>query len=335
MNVIDLHIFPRQSISWEEFLSSTPEFSIALDGYVSAPPQYDPSTHHLNLDHHHDVFRQSVMSTAQQAMMAVKGGIFSTFKQTIQGVAKPHVHVFVNDCDQDVVLALFILEHHKLFEGTNSIPTFNRLLEIDGKLDITAGAYPYNLNEDLFQQHEWVFEPYNNLRTSGKIGEATPQMLLDNIEATMGRIMQFVMGNAGKVNILLEHSFFHTSNRYWALDETVLGLHSRYHSFSQGMRAYISLVSTSPSGNVYTIGRSSVFIDFNVPFLLDMLDRIEGLEDHEKNPESIVSLEFLSKLPKQNKWGGSDLVGGSRNSSISAHMIGPIIDKILSMERES
>lgn len=352
MNIVDLQIHPRKSISWEEFLQSTPPLSIALDGYVSAPPQYDSATKHLNLDHHHDVFRQSTMSTAQQVMMAVKGGLFTSFRKKIDGIERPYVRVYVNDCDQDVVLAIFILEHYKLFEGTNSIPMFNRLLEIDGKFDITAGAYPMNLGEDLFQQHEWVFEPYNNLRTSGKLGNATSQMLFDNIEATMSRLMQFIMGNAGKVEVRLKFNTLESPEHksFMSLDETSLGLHSRYYAFSQGMKAYISLVSQSDAGNVYTVGRSSVFIDFDVPFLLDLLDRVEGLnlEMGKFNPNEstliqfrkeslkriIPSLNWLQEQPRQNKWGGSDLMGGSRSSSIPPFVITLIVDRLLDLLEE-
>lgn len=138
MNTINLIIHPRKSISWEVFLTTASGPSIALDGYVNDAPNYSEKTKHANFDHHYGVVREATMSTAEQVYMAVKGGIFESFKKE----GKPFSDVYINDCDQDTCLAIFILENYKMFEGTGSIPHFNRLLNVDSKFDITGGAYP-------------------------------------------------------------------------------------------------------------------------------------------------------------------------------------------------
>lgn len=323
MKTVNLIIRPRETMTWEQFCKETPPYSIALDGYVEHPPEYDPDTMHLNLDHHTGVFRQSTLSTAQQCMMAVKGGLYQSFRKD----NRPHVNVYVNDCDQDVALALFILDEYKLFEGVQSLPHFNRLLEIDGKLDMTGGGYPFNLRDQLMRQHEWIFDPYIKLRTSGALAVATEQVIRDNLETVMGRIMQFIVGNSGEIEIETEGEVIHDSSYgYKFIDERSSGVHYRYHMYSLGMNAFIAWVGTKEIPNTdpqkysftYSIGRRGIFIPFPVQYLLKRLSAYE--EEHFGN----------------GGWGGSDLIGGSNRehgSRIHPRDMGTIIDNFL-MEKE-
>lgn len=69
-----LQVRPRQTMTWAQFLSETPERSIALDGAVSGGPAWDEKTLHVNFDHHDGVVREATMSTAMQVLFAIKGG---------------------------------------------------------------------------------------------------------------------------------------------------------------------------------------------------------------------------------------------------------------------
>lgn len=321
MKTINLIVRPRETMTWEQFLKETPKYSIALDGYVEHPPEYDPQTFHLNLDHHTGVFRQSTLSTAQQCMMAVKGGLYQSFRKD----NRPYVNVYVNDCDQDVALALFILDEYKMFEGVQSLPHFNRLIEIDGKLDMTGGGYPFNLRDQLMRQHQWIFDPYNRLRTSGALASASEQVIADNIETVMGRIMQFVVGNSGEMEIKTDGDVIHDSSYgYKFIDERDSGLNYRWYMYSQGMNAFISWVGTKndmlindkkvESTFVYSIGRRGIFIPFPVQYLIDRLNKYE--KEYHGNTG----------------WGGSDLIGGSpreNGSCIHPRDLGEIVDAFM------
>lgn len=319
MKIINLIIQPRKSISWEEFLNSTSGPSIALDGYVNDAPNYSESTKHVNFDHHHDVVREATMATAEQVLMAVKGGLFESFTDSS---GKPFANVYINDCDQDTCLAIFILENHKLFEGVQTVPNFNRLLNIDSKLDITGGAYPMNLRDELVQMHEWVMEPYSKLRASGGLAIANEQVMLNCVESINARIMQFIMGESGKIDLDIRHDILQTSKSLKGLFlvREIGGNSARYHLFSKGMNAFVSVVAKREDGKyVYSIGRKSRYIPFPVQKFYVLLNKAEG-------------------LTRENGWGGSDIIGGSSRqlgSSLEPEAVFEIIENEIRNQKNS
>lgn len=304
---IIIHAEPRRSVTWDEFLGQTPRFSIALDGYVRGPPQFDEASLHANFDHHTGVVREATMSTAKQVYFAMKGGLFQTF----QNNGKPHAHVYVNDSDQDTAFALWLLQNPAMIEGTNSIPTINRLLALTDELDITAGAFPRRLDEKLMRQHAWVFEPYTNLRKSGGIAAATPEVLSDNLEATTARISQFMMGKAGERALDTRHEILYESPFGYKIINEIGGNEARYVLFANGLNAGISLVATRGDGRkVWAAFRRSRFIPLPLPELVDVYNAAEG-------------------LTRENGWGGSDIVIGSSRelgSGLDHKQLGEITD---------
>lgn len=312
MKIINLVIHPRKSISWEEFLSSTSGPSIALDGYVNDAPNYSEHTKHVNFDHHHGVVREATMATAEQAYMAVKGGLFEGFRNE-QG---PFANVYINDCDQDTCLAIFILENYKMFEGSQTIPNFSRLLNVDSKFDITGGAYPVNLRDELLQMHAWVFEPYTDLRISGALANASEDIMRNCVEAVCARITKFIMGESGKIELDVRHDIIKSSKvlNGFHLVKEIGGNSARYHLFSRGMNAFISVVAKRKDGKyVYSIGRRSRYISFPVQKFFVLLNNAEG-------------------LTRENGWGGSDIIGGSSRelgSSLEPEAVFEIIENCL------
>jgi hypothetical protein len=296
MKIVNLVIHPRKSISWEEFLNSTSGPSISLDGYVNDAPNYSEHTKHVNFDHHHGVVREATMATAEQVYMAVKGGLFESFRNE----DGPFANVYINDCDQDTCLAIFILENYKMFEGVNSFPQFNRLLNIDSKLDITGGAYPMNLRDELVKTHEWVMEPYTDLRKSGALANANAEVMNNCVEAICARIHKFLMGEAGKVELDIRYEIIKSSKvlNGFHLVKEIGGNSARYHLFSKGMNAFISVVAKREDGKyVYSIGRRSRYIKFPVKQFYILLNEKEGI------------------FERDNSWGGSDIIGGSPRTS--------------------
>ncbi len=283
-----LHILPRQSMSWEEFVRTTPARSIALDGMVRGGPNYDPVTCHINFDHHECVVREATMSTAMQVYFAIKGGLAEAL--LLDG--KVDAHIYINDTDQDTAFAVWLLLNYKKFEGVQSIPHINRLLALDDRWDITGGAFPMNLDDQLVRNHTWVFKPYTDLRKSGRLAQANEEMLLDNIEAVMGRLNRFLMGQAEEVSLDIRHEILYDALTFKIVDE-IGGNEARYYLFSKGMNAFISLVARRTDGRfVYTVGRRSRYIRFPVPDLYDDFNAAEG-------------------LTRENGWNGSDIIGGS------------------------
>jgi hypothetical protein len=292
---IKIHILPRQSMTWEEFVINTPNKSIALDGFVKGGPKYDCRSMHANYDHHEGVVREATMSTCMQVYYAIKGGLMNTLIKT-----EGDIHVYINDTDQDTSLAVWLLNNYKQFENSQSIPHVNRLLSVTDKLDITGGAFPMNIDDQLMRQHLWVFEPYSNLRKSGNLATADETVLRNNLETISSRITQFMMNQGGEVELDIRHTILYDSPGFKIIDEYA-GNDARQYLFSKGLDAFISLVATRPDGNkVYTVGKRSQYILFPVRKLYDDFNKAEGL-DH------------------SNGWNGSDIIGGSSRLHGSKH----------------
>lgn len=274
-------------MSWKEFLKSTPNKSIALDGVVKGGPRFDATTNHFNFDHHDNVVREATMSTAMQIYFAIKGGMMDMLLANAEPVS-----IYINDTDQDTSFAVWLLQNHKKFEGVQSIPHINRLLALDDRWDITGGAFPMNLDDLLIRQHTWVFQPYTHLRKTGGLAQATEQVLRDNLEAVMARLDQYLMGQGGEAELDTRHIILYDSPQFKIVDE-IGGNDARYLLFNKGMNAFISLVARRPDGrNVWSVGRRSRYVRYPVEKLYDDYNTAEG-------------------LTRENGWNGSDIVGGS------------------------
>ncbi len=269
-----LNVISRKSITWKEFLKSTPPRSIALDGFVHGGPNYDPKTHHLNFDHHDGVVREAITSTAMQVFFAIKDGLMEAL--TVDGKVK--ASIYINNTDQDTALAVWYLLHYKEFEGTKSIPAMSRLLTPDNRWDITGSALPMNLDDQLVRQHTWVFHLYTNLRKSDALANATEDILLDNLEAVLGRLNKFMTGQAEEAELDTRHEILYDCPRYKIVNE-VGDNEARYYLFSRGMSAFVALVAQRDDGRfVCTIGRRSRYIQFPVRQLYDDLNAAEGFD---------------------------------------------------------
>lgn len=288
----DIHIMPRTRMTWERFLHITPPNSIALDGAVMSGPRCDDKTHHLNFDHHDCVVRDATMSTAMQVYFAIKGDLMDRLPQGKRW------SVYINDTDQDTAFAVWLLLNYKLFEGVQTIPHVSRLLGITDKWDITGGAFPMNLADKLVREHAWVFQPYSDLRKSGRLATADECVMRDNLDAVLSRLDQFMMGQSGTKALDTRHEILYDSPAFKVVDE-IGGNEARYLLFSEGMKAFISIVARRPDGRlVCSIGRKSQHVRFPVSQLYLDFNALEG--------------EGVSPL---NGWGGSGIVGGSSRES--------------------
>ncbi len=277
---VTLNIWPRKVVTWEEFCHITPPKSVALDGLVHGGPKREGLR--ANFDHHSDVVREATMSTAMQVFFAIKGG----YMTRLGG----ECNVYINDPDQDTSLATWFLKRYSLFTGVQSHPAINRLLTLNDRLDITGGAFPMVLDDEVAEMHAWVFDPYTNLRISGKLASADEHAMRSCVEAIYERLNCVLMGSAGRRPLHKEHVILYDSRYNFKIVDEVGGNEARYYLFSKGMDAFISLVSRAEDNTfVYSIGKRSQDIDFPVQDLYRVLNERETCSD---------------------TWGGSDIVGG-------------------------
>jgi hypothetical protein len=289
----ELVVRPGQEIpSWGDFISTHPPFSIALDGYVIAPPNFinTPDGPYANLDHHFGVNRLATLSTAQQALRDVRSGLAEAY--TKDSEYRPTV--YANGCDQDVALAWYLLSHapdiSKQKYKKHTVPLAN-LVEMAGNLDATAGAYPYRPNIKLMRQVAWMFRPYTERCNEGNLRSLNPAVYRQIIGECCGRIGLHLAGRGNEIPLDARYEVIGGGTNWSMITE--VGPEGRIGAFSDGVKAYIIHKGMRENGkHDYAVGRSAKFVPFNVKGLVGYLNEIEG-------------------CPPQAGWGGSDTVGGS------------------------
>jgi hypothetical protein len=276
---------PRAApLSWDEFCASHGPFSMALDGYVVAGPRFDPSGPRINLDHHTEVDRLATRATCAQALLAVCQGLFLSFRDD----AGPRADVYVNDCDEDVCTAWFLLKYAHVIDYVVN-PLLNRLVSIVDLLDTTAGAFPFPVDLPVLAELAWVFEPYRHFRLSGGVDRKAPDEYVGVVTEVEHRILRHITGTGRELPPDTRYEKVGGGPGWVMLRE--VGPQARTGVFADGYHAYVA-VRERPGGRwAYIVGRRSPFVPFDVPALLWALNRAEGCG--------------------ADCWGGSNMVGGS------------------------
>lgn len=303
----ELYVRPEvPPIAWDEFRETHPAGSIALDGYVIGKPDFDPVGPYENLNHHEEVDRLATLSTAQQVLDKVKMGLNEAYIK--DGVFSPNV--YVNDCDQDVCAAWFLLNN--IDQTIHSSPALNRFIYVAGKLDVTAGAFPFDRNLKILGELSWVFEPYMLFRASGEMAKNDSAQYRSIIYDVERRIQQHLVGRGESIALDTRYEEIGGGQKWKMIQE--IGKDGRVGALADGVKAYVSAQQVGEETWRYTIGRLSHYIPFDVPALIDLLNNAEGLTD---NPD---------------RWGGANIIGGSprtAGSKLSPQQIESLINNFL------
>lgn len=286
--MIHLHVEPRVVKLWEEFLSKNPACSIALDGYVRGRPRFTAEGPFVNFNHHEEVDRLGTRSTCAQVYVAIKQGLFDTFKKDGQSYA----HVFVNDPDQDTSLGFWLLENNERVRGQKSEPLINRLVTIEDLLDATAGAYPLDPDSSIMQEIAWIFDPYTKARVSGRLPFMDSNEMENVMKAVGGNISNYSLGKGKKIE--LDTRFDDLGGGLgWKMIREV-GPYARTSLFAKGVKAYVMVRDNGNGTYTYSLGRMSPFVHFPQSKFYHRLNIEEGLIEGSNNC-----------------WGGGDTTGGS------------------------
>ncbi len=302
---ITLHVEPNTPpLTWEEFLKVAPEGSIAIDGYVSGAPRWDGDKRILCINHHEGCDRLTTRCTAAQASILIKSGLLKAFNHGLE-----EVHLFVNDCDEDVTLTvwLFLNAHH-----TESIinPILNRIINVEDMLDTTAGSYGYPANMPALHENNWLFQAYKIARTNGALERRDEREFRMIIGDGCLRISQAVAGRGEEIPLDTDYEVMNT-NTGWSMVREI-GLNARLGMYSDGVDAFVSVTARTDGKFTYSVGRRSIFIPFPLPEVLKKLDEIERNPNHH--------------------WGGSDTIGGSpraTGSRLTPPEVRGIIEKVV------
>jgi len=296
-----------ETLTWGQFVARAPRFSIALDGYVSGGPRFDALTPKASFNHHDEVDRLATRATCGQVLMALRQGLFGCFRDE-QG---PHAVVFVNDCDEDVCTSWTLLKHHYLAEGAMN-PLLNRLVAMEDALDCTAGAYPFPKDLPALRELAWVFEPYRQFRTSGRLGLKNVGEYRSVIVDVEHRILQHIAGRGKEIALDTRYERIGGGQK-WALVKEV-GAQSRTGMFSDGVRVFVS-AKELPNGRMqYIVGKMDHFNPLNLVKLTKHLNELDGCK-------------------ADDCWGGGNMIMGSpRNagSNLTIEQISDLMNKAMS-----
>lgn len=296
-------------MSWESFRTSRPPFSIALDGYVSAGPRFDSAGPHWNANHHEGVDRLSTRATCAQVLMAMRQGLFDTFRDA---VSRPRAEVWVNDCDEDICTAFFLLSNSALATATMN-PLLNRLVSMEDALDTTAGAYPYPADLPVLQELAWVFEPYRRFRLSGQLERRDRDAFVGVISDVGSRIMRHITGSGDAIPLDLRFDVIRSGDGWSIVRE--IGAHARTAMFARGIRAFVSTRPREDGHSTYTIGRMSPFVRFDIPQIIEALNMAEGITGPDR-------------------WGGANTIGGSPRIAGSRLTTSEVVEVVESVVRQ-
>lgn len=288
---VELVIQPGITRDWEEFRASEAHNSIAIDGYIEGPIRRDLERHVINLNHHERVDRSSTLATCQQALFELRRGLNSFMIHDGKFAAK----VFMNDCDEDVCTTVFVLRHPE-FAARIDNPALNRLVEMEGIMDVTGGFYPWPQNYPSIREFFWVYEPYHSFRNSGGLARQDAREYRQIIDQVGERIEKHLTGHGGTVELDTSYEVLDRQGIWTMVHET--GRHAKVGMLSDGLRAFTS-VSELPSGRYkYSVGRLSPYVPFDILGLYDFLNQLENC-----SPDDC--------------WGGGDTIGGSPRNSAS------------------
>lgn len=308
---IELVIHPGPALTREQFLATHPPYSVALDGYVFGEPflEMTEGGPYRNFNHHETVDRSCTSATCEQVRRAVVLGFYDLFRHKGDRTAK----IFVNDCDQDVCTATWILMN----PDRASEPMVRMFSQIVDLLDMSAGAYPMPHERDLLGQQRWVFEPYQRARPNltGMSGEQMRQVIFD----VHHRMDQFVMGRAESMPLIGEYERIGGGDG-WTF-ASVTHQSARERMVSAGVRAAVELFGRTADGRyMYTVWRRSEYvIGFPVGEILAALNEREGFQPIDANG-----------------WGGAATVGGSprgRGSSLAPEEVERIVNEVVAQAR--
>jgi hypothetical protein len=310
--MIRFYLEPKTIISWPDFVDSKPNFSIALDGYVKGPPKFLIQGPYANFNHHEGVARIATRSTCAQVYFYICLGLLDTFQKS----GEPQANVYFNDVDQDVCLSCWLLKNYDKLVKLRIDSVLFQLIMFEDILDASAGAYPINPERPMLRKQAWIYEPYTRARTDGSIYHMSKNEMLQILWSVCDRIDSAIAGQSVEIDLDTTFETIGGGDGWQFIIEE--GSYARTKLFSEGVKAYVSLINSREGYYFYTIGKMSPFVKFPVNRIYEALNKAEDLS----SPE--------------NCWGGSPIIGGSprkTGSRLSPDKVAKVINDCIEIEK--
>ncbi|MCB1139439.1 MAG: hypothetical protein KDK23_11815 [Leptospiraceae bacterium] len=272
-----------------------PERTIFLDGAAISEPFMDHQRQVYNLDHHDGVERSFTLATCEQALVLVRKGLNLSDKKWI---------IWANDPDLDTVLAIWVLLNHMHLRKGDT-PVYRAivpLIRVEGIIDGLGLEYqdvaglPRTQHKEVMNRIDHLREDERRIKSDGRWDEidfaAYTRKSLNRIDEMFFRPEDFkdFKGLEELARAELDQ------NNSVIVYRTDMGIYEmeEYLNRVYGTRPAILLLQKGPG--VYTIRKSDLF------FPLEM-ERVYRFLNHE-DPE-------VSGRNRENRWGGSQEIGGS------------------------
>jgi len=268
-----LEVHAGEVISFEQFLSA-PGPALALDGYVAGPTRIENGFDHASFNHHEGCARLTTRATCEQVALALHGRLGGWWRT--QGLT-----AHVNDADPDVALSCWLLGH----PDQMAHPGVSRLVTAESWLDSTSGCIAPFLDEDEAAALAWVFQPCFTVLTGRTSGE-----LRDVIDEVALRIDGHLAGRGDVVHDARDYHVDHRLGPVAVVSAASPLARSRF--VGDGIEVYVLVRGQH-------LGRWHVSIGLSDPMTPGDL------------AVSYATLNAIEGLGGEQRWSGSDTVGGS------------------------
>lgn len=301
------------SVSLQE-AKKFPERSIFLDGAARGEPFLDNARQIYNLDHHEGCERTFTLATCEQALILVRKGLNLREKNWV---------IYANEPDLDTVFAIWILLNHNYLRDGNSkqyrkiIP----LIRLEGVIDalgfeltdITAIPFPVikNLRSELVRLQEWEIKLKKENRWQSIDYVFYTHRILNLIDQ-----LAFDVQDVKEFKNVMEIARADINDEdYVVVFEGDLGIYELEEYLSQIYYQKPTFLILKKGHNTYTIRKTNLFS----PLSLEKV--YERLNIFDKN---------VSGKDRENRWGGSNQIGGSprvKGTALSPHEIVQVVKK--------
>jgi hypothetical protein len=311
---IVLYIKPTvPPLTWKEFCSTHPPFSVALDGYLNHGPSFDESGPRVNFDHHQGVNRLATRSTCGQVYLAIKQGLFARFRDENGARAE----VYVNDCDEDVCSSWTLLKNGENKAFIES-PALHDLVETIDLLDTTSGTYPFPKGHAMLEYIAWVFEEYRHFRMTGGVDKKDATAFAFIIDQVEKRLKLFSRGAGKRLALDMRYRILSRQAAWLMIEE--IGTQARMGMAANNVTAFVS-ARQRPNREfwTYTVARSSLFVPFPLSDIFAALNAAENISTNDR-------------------WNGGDTVGGSprvKGSTLNPQEVIKVINKTIKQKEVS
>lgn len=293
--MLNLHYEFGKTVGTKEQFEKYPEYSIAADGFLEAAPYIDSNKHYANFDHHAGVDRSKTKCACAQVFDAIVGGNLESFVKGEEFTA----NLYVNHADLDIVFTYWLLDNYKYIrelkeKDSLAYDRLEKLIDIEDCFDTNAGFCKRDPESEEMKEAAWVFEPH----VTGKYGLKTPEGLIGVTEEVGARILKYIKGSGGKVELKTEYRELYFKKH----GEHVIGVFKEIDRYARvALASEVDFAIIINGGrNIQSLGKTSH--DVNYP--MDELYRALDAADIEKGVP----------ISKTNHWNGSSFGGPPRET---------------------